>query len=191
VYDLLAETLLEKFQQLYLLSKEYNFLNQGGNLGALPLTNFLKKIIIGVDSSIIKTFGPKLDEIANFSTGQTVQFNQMRFNEVLNIQGPDDFTNQNRRGMTIILPNLNYSNDNYAFGLTQEYGSQMSAMCFQNNDAQLQAYNNFYANKNSAFILKPKKLRYIPVTIPMPAPPPPEYSYKPRPIKSDFYSFTV
>ena len=72
----------------------------------------------------------------------------MRFNEVLNIQGPDDFTNQNRRGMTIILPNLNYSNDNYAFGLTQEYGSQMSAMCFQNNDAQLQAYNNFYANKN-------------------------------------------
>ena len=52
-------------------------------------------------------------------------------------------------------------------------------------------YDLFFSENNTAFVLKPENLRFVPVTVDKPAPPPEKYSYKPRPIKSDFYSFTI
>jgi hypothetical protein len=93
--------------------------------------------------------------------------------------------------MTICLPDVSEKNTNISSSLAMKYGCHMVALSFQNFDANMQYYNELFDTNGSAFILKPAYLRYIPVTIPIPPPPNPAYSYKERPIKEDYYSFTI
>ena len=64
-------------------------------------------------------------------------------------------------------------------------------MSFQNYDTNLEYYNAFFDKQKAAFVLKPAKLRYIPVTIPQPTPPPKDYSYETRTLKTDYYSYNI
>jgi hypothetical protein len=52
-------------------------------------------------------------------------------------------------------------------------------------------YTSFFNQSNSAFVLKPEKLRYIPVTIPVPPAQNPEYSYQTRVVEEDYYQFNI
>jgi hypothetical protein len=72
-----------------------------------------------------------------------------------------------------------------------KYGCQFVAMGFQNFDANMEYYTQFFDSAGSGFVLKPENLRFIQVTIPVPDPPNPSYSYKPREIKEDYYNFTI
>ena len=60
------------------------------------------------------------------------------------------------------------------------YGCQFIAMALQKKDNNLDYYNKIFEDQNSAFILKPEKMRFIPVTIDTPPPPDPELSYASR-----------
>ena len=50
---------------------------------------------------------------------------------------------------------------------------------------------NFLIANRSAFVLKPKELRFVPVTIPIPEPQDPKLSFATRSIKSDFYHYKI
>jgi hypothetical protein len=56
-------------------------------------------------------------------------------------------------------------------------------MCFQESarDEKLDAYEGAFNGVGFAFILKPKDLRYIPITIAPPAPPNPNSSFEGKP----------
>jgi hypothetical protein len=57
------------------------------------------------------------------------------------------------------------------------YGCQMIAMCFQNFDDNLKFYTQYFDDAGSAFVLRPDRLRYIPVFIPIPKAQNPAVSY--------------
>jgi hypothetical protein len=73
----------------------------------------------------------------------------------------------------------------------REMGCQMLAMRYQKIDANIEENNVFFDTNNSAFVLKPENLRYIPETIPLPPPQNPELSYATRVVQTDYYKFDI
>jgi hypothetical protein len=67
----------------------------------------------------------------------------------------------------------------------------MVAVRYQLSEGFLKEYNDFFDNTGFAFVLKPEKLRYVPVTIPDPPPPNPALSYAQRNVNGDFYKFNI
>jgi hypothetical protein len=65
----------------------------------------------------------------------------------------------------------------------------MLAMRFQYIDNFLEENTLFFDQGGYAFILKPERLRYVPVTIPKPTPQDPALSYQTRDVGTDYYNF--
>lgn len=174
-----------------LLSKENSFENNGKNIAGLPITSFMNKCLIIVD----KTNTAFLDneeflEYVNL-TSNSVFMRSYHYNDIKDNPDVDELTNFNRRGMTIVYPEVGTNPDNPSGILCREYGCQMVAMRFQFVDDLLEENTLFFDRCTYAFCLKPERLRYVPVTIPLPDPQNPEYSYATRKVESDYYSFDV
>ena len=173
-----------------LLGKKYSYENNGKNLGLLPLTTIMGKVIIIVDKSNALFQDTELDEYVNIASN-SIFMRAVRYHDVRYTPDMQELIEFNKKNMTICLPDVSEKNTNISSSLAMKYGCHMVALSFQNFDANMQYYNELFDTNGSAFILKPAYLRYIPVTIPIPPPPNPAYSYKERPIKEDYYSFTI
>jgi hypothetical protein len=86
----------------------------------------------------------------------------------------------NKKNMSLVMPDLSSLNKNQNAALQQKYGCQMTLMNYQNLDTNLVYYLKFFAS--TAFVLKPKALRYVPVAIPPPAKQDVAVSFAPRSI---------
>ena len=64
-------------------------------------------------------------------------------------------------------------------------------MRYQLADINVEENDLFFNQNRTAFVLKPDRLRYIPITIPLPPPQDPAVSYATRTIESDFYKFDI
>jgi hypothetical protein len=148
------------------------------------------KVIIIVDKTNPLFEGTSLDEYVNISSNsifmRCLQYHDVRYTPDMN-----ELINFNKKNMTICLPDLGEYPINPSAPLAMNYGCQMVAMCFQNNDSNLSFYNDEFNSNNSAFIVKPMNLRYIPVNAPIPPPPAENLSYKSRDVSSDFYAFQI
>ena len=173
------------------LGKSYSYENHGHNLGTEPISQFKGKIIIMVDNSNPLYQHTKLDEFINITSGSGTPF--MRFFRFKDIKYNQDMNLKefNKKNMSIVLPDISPFDKNIDFNLARSYGCQFIGMSFQNYDNKLIQYNNFFNSKRSAFVLKPKNQRFIPLTIPIPSPAKEEYSYKPRHIKTNYYSLKI
>jgi hypothetical protein len=180
---------LKSALQSKLLGVNYSYENNGHNLGKLPIKQLYNKVIIIVNRDNPLFQKTELDELVNLASGG-VFMRQIRFRDVL-YNHDYNFTDFNKRNMTIVLPDKSSDPVNPNFSMCQKFGCQFIAMSYQNYDTNLEFADLFFSENNTAFVLKPQNLRFIPVTIDKPAPPPEKYSYKPRPIKSDYYSFTI
>ena len=171
------------------LGRDYSFENGGKNLGAVPISTFIGKIIIIADSTNPLYQKTKLDEYVNMGSGtphmRIMHYEQLKYTQDLTL------TDFNKQNMSIVLPDWSANDTNPNFNIARQYGVQLIAMSFQNYDSNLEHYNEFFDGEKTAFVLKPDNLRYIPVTIPVPPLSPPEYSFASRPIKSDFYDFKI
>jgi hypothetical protein len=65
----------------------------------------------------------------------------------------------------------------------------MFGMCFQTKDPHLEAYNQLF--NTSAFMLKPKKLRYQAVTAEEPKTIDPDLSYGYKTYETNYYNFDL
>ena len=171
------------------LGPDYSNGYNNQNLGSLPISTFKQKIIIIVDSSNPIYINTKLYEYINMTSG-SVFLHLKRYNDIKYTQDLT-LTDFNKENMTIVLPDLSASNKNPNSNITNDYGCQMLGLSFQNLDANLIAYNNFFNVARFAFALKPESLRYIPAMIEIPTPLPIEYSYSPRTISGDFFSYQI
>lgn len=178
IYDVMANTLYNEVQRK-LLNKEYSYENGGNNLGKIPLKELRGKIIIIINGTNRSYIGTKLDEYVNATTGSEF-FRKYDNNTIKNILDMNELINYNRKNMSIVLPDKTNKTKNNSPQLAMKYGCQMVAMIFQNDDENLKYYNNFFEEQNTAFVLKPENLRYIPVTISLPNPPPKAISYQER-----------
>ena len=171
------------------LGVDYSFENHGKNLGALPIKNFVNKIIIFADASNPLFQKTKLDEYINMASGtpfmRILPFQNVKFTQDLLLK---DF---NKKNMTVVLPDWSANDQNPNFNIARQYGCQMIGMSFQNFDSNLEHYNAFFDGQRSAFVLKPENLRFKPIAIKVPEPPPKSYSFASRPIKRDFYDFKI
>lgn len=171
-------------------SYEFKDPNHGSkNLGQIPIKNFKSKIIISVDASNPLYQHTKLDEYVNIASGSAfmhiLRFKEVKFTQDLNL------TNFNKKNMSLVLPDMKANDNNPNFNIARTYGCQFIGMSFQNYDVNLEHYNDFFDSNRYAFVLKPKELRFVPVTIPIPPPQNPEYSYATRKIKSDYYNYKI
>ena len=171
------------------LGVTYSFENSGKNLGAVPIKNFLGKIVIVADATNPVFQKTKLDEYVNASSGspffRSMHFQELKFTQDLTL------TSFNKKNMSIVLPDWSADDKNPNFNIAREYGCQFIAMSFQNYDSNLEHYNAFFDGKRTAFVLKPENLRFIPLTIEVPPPSPPAYSFQARSISSDYYDYRI
>jgi len=174
VYEQLSDAIV-KYLDSKLLSNEHSYENQGNNLGDEPLPSLLGKVIIMVDkmnSNNIQT--TKMKELVNI-TGNTEFLYSLQYNDIVYTTDMDGMINHNTSKMTIGYPNLTSGSNNYNSSILMQYGVQMPCMCFQTNDNFLKAYNETF--EQSAFLVKPDKLRANPVNVTDAPPINPNLSY--------------
>lgn len=175
-----------------MLGKEYSFENNNTNLGEVPLSKLMNKIVLIVDKS-----NPAFLSNQNFMeyvnmTSNSVFMRGYSYSQVKNTPDMNELTEYNKKNMTIVFPDVSSSDSNPANSsgiLCREMGCQMVAMRYQVVDSFLEENATFFDNTGYAFALKPEILRYEPVVIPVPIPQDPALSYETRTITKDYYSF--
>jgi hypothetical protein len=180
--------ILKSYDAIF-LGPEYSFENNNLNLGAVPLSNLMGKVIVIVDRSNTSfAENQAFLEFVNM-TSNSVFMRGLTYNDVQNTPDINELQDFNKTGMTIVFPNSGPNPTNPSAILTGEAGCQMTAMRFQYVDSYLEQYTSFFDEAGTAFVLKPLKLRYVPTTIPDPVKQNPQLSYQTRNITTDYYSF--
>ena len=188
IYNILANEIATYLNDR-ILGVNYSYENSGHNLGAVPIKKFIGKIILIVDGSNPLFRKTKLDEYVNMTSGSPF----MRIMHYGNLKNTHDLTLKsfNKQHMSIVLPDWSNYDNNPNFNIARQYGCQLIGMSYQNFDTNLEHYNAFFDGERTAFVLKPAKLRYIPVTVTVPDKPPASYSYQNRAVTSDYYDYTI
>lgn len=173
-----------------LLGSEYSYEYHGNNLGAVTMDKLMGKLIIAVDKSNNRFESTKFDEYVNICSN-SMFMRALRNYNVKYTPDMNELIDYNKKQMTITMPDLGPNDTNSAASLHMKYGCQFVGMCYQNYDANMEFYETFFAEKNSAFVLKPENLRYEVVKVKVPPPQNPDLSYAPRNVKSDYYNFKI
>lgn len=189
IYTSMTNTLQQKFGD-HLLGKKYSYENAGESIAFEPLSNFANKVIIVADKSNPFFEGTKLEELVNIGSN-SVFMRSLRESEVKYTPDFNELKNYNKKNLTMELPDVSTNDNNPSAALGMKYGVQMIGMCYQNYDANLEFYEEFFANTGHSFVLKPADLRYQVVTIAPPTAQNPALSMAPRVTKSSYYDFTV
>lgn len=183
--------LLKSYDSI-LLGKEYDSEYNGQNFGAVEVKKLLGKVVIIMEK--INTSYLEVPEFYKFinMTSNSVFMKAIRYSDIetMNISATD-LIEYNRQNMTICLPNAGADPINPYFNAVVETGCQLVAMRYPLVDENMETNDAYFDDHAHAFVLKPDKLRYIPITIPLPPQQNPELSYATRTVQSDFYKFDI
>jgi hypothetical protein len=183
-------TLLKGYDSI-LLPKDYDSENHGQNFGNVPLQKLLGKVVIIVDRSNISYLEcPEFYKFINM-TSNSIFMRALHYYDIKYTPDLGELIDFNKQNMTIGMPDKGDNPENPSGIVLRETGSQLLAMRYQTVDANLEENDLFFNENGYAFVLKPEKLRYVPVTIPLPPPQNPQLSYATRTVKSDFYKFEI
>ena len=189
IYTEIAKSLSSNFDNLLAQTNpEFAFESHGENITKKPLLTFQKKVILIVDNINQGYRDTPLEELINI-TSNSPFLRGLRNYDVQYTTDMTELTDFNKKNMSIVLPDLSVLNKNQNASLQQKYGCQLTCMSYQNLDTDLEYYLNFFAN--SAFVLKPASLRFIPVTFTTPPPQDPQLSYAPRKIDMPQFSGNI
>ena len=189
MYTKFAEIL--KSYETYLLGKEYSYENRNMNLGDAKLLDLRGKIIIIVDrSNTAYMENQNFYEYVNL-TSNSIFMRALRYYDIKYTPDLKELQEYNKRGMTISLPDKGSNPENPSGMVVKEAGCQMIAMRYQYVDEYLMENALFFDRNGYAFVLKPERLRYIPIVIKEPTPQKEELSYATRSFSTDYYSFNI
>lgn len=165
-----------------LLGPKYGREYQSNDLGNENIEDFKGKIIIIVDGTnpVYKKTG--FYKFVNMSSN-SLFLSKKSFFDVQTRIDSQQFKEANKKNMSLVLPDKASKPKNVGHNGPYTWGCQIVAMCFQESarDEKLDAYEGAFNGVGFAFILKPKDLRYIPITIAPPAPPNPNSSFEGKP----------
>ena len=161
------------------------------NFGNTKLLDLSKKVILMIDNSN-KAFMDNRDlyEYVNILSN-SVFMRALRNYDIKNTPDITELQNFNRRNMTIAMPDKGSNPSNLSGAAARLTGCQMIAMRFQRDDVNLKESDKFFNDSGCAFVLKPEKLRDIPVTVSPPTPQNPAVSYQPRSVSTKNYKFKI
>ena len=175
----------------YFMGPSTSYQNQQTNFGNTKLSDLSKKIILIIDNSN-KAFMDNRDlyEYVNILSN-SIFMRALRNYDIKNTPDLSELQNFNKKNMTIAMPDKGSNPPNLSAAAARLTGCQMIAMRYQLNDVNLQENNKFFDDAGCAFVLKPEKLRDIPVTVPKPPAQNPALSYETRTVKTKNYSFNI
>jgi hypothetical protein len=175
IQDAMANALYNTLQDR-LLGPDFSYENNGLNIGAFPIAKLMGKVVIVVDKANPIFTETLFNEYVNLASNSAFM-RGLRYKDVEFTHDKDELIFFNQQNMTICLPDLSAKNTNYSSALAMTYGCQMIAMSFQNFDDNMKFYTQYFDDAGSAFVLRPDRLRYIPVFIPIPPAQDPSVSY--------------
>ena len=189
MYQNLAKILVQYVN--ILLGKEYSYEYHSQYLGAVPILNFLGKIVIIVDMNN-QTFleCKEFYEYVNM-TSNSLYMRALQYYDVAYSPNIEELTTYNKTAMTIAMPDSGSNPPNPSSALVRACGCQLIAMRYQLFDTLLEENELFFDQNSYAFVLKPEILRYIPDEITIPEEPDPAVDYAPRTISAKYYSFQM
>lgn len=174
-----------------LLGKDYDSENHGENFGAVPLKNLKGKVSIIVDRTNTAFLEcPEFYYFVNM-TSNSIFMRALHYYDIKYTPDMNELIDYNKQNMTIGMPDKGGNPDNPSSIVMREMGVQMLAMRYPKIDTYIEENDVLFNDNGYAFVLKPEKLRYIPVTIPKPPKQNPELSYETRTVQSDFYKFNI
>jgi hypothetical protein len=185
--------IFEKYSDM-LMGKQYSYEtiknNTITNYGTTPLKELMGKVSIIVDKS-----NTAFMECAEFyeyvnMTSNSIFMRELTFDEVKNTD-INELIEFNKLGMTIGIPNPGSNPDNPSSVVLRETGCQLLAMRYQNIEANVEENDAFFNDKNSAFVLKPAPLRYIPVKIAAPPAQDPSLSFATNTISGQYFNYNI
>lgn len=175
VYEKIATILKDKLGSK-LLDPRFSYSFNGEDLGKIKLSNFLNKVIIMIDET------PGSDKV---NTREI--YKRTPLYEYVNMTFTLDSTKQTftyikdnikqdskepaKKSIIYVVPERSPKSENlYSATVAHNEGCQMVAMAFQSQDANMVAYRKMFEEAQSAFILKPPELRYVPIVLKDPTP---------------------
>ena len=183
-------TLLESYDSI-LLSKDYDSEYYGKNFGNVELQKLMGKVVIIVDRSNISFLEcPEFYKFINM-TSNSVFMRALHYYDIKYTPDMTELIEFNKQNMTLGMPDKGSNPENPSSMVMRETGCQLLGMRYQLIDENTEENDIFFDENGFAFVLKPERLRYIPVTIPLPPPQNPELSYATRTVESDFYKFDI
>ena len=190
-------TMFDNFAKIFenynsiLLGKSYSFESNGKNLGETPLANLKGKIIIIVDRTNNAFLESKtFKEYVNL-TSNSIFMRSLHYHDIKYSPDMTELTNFNRQFMTIGMPDKGSSPNNPSGLILRETGCQFLGMAYQRPDSFLQETNDFFDRSGYAFVIKPPRLRYVPITIKKPPTQSKAMSYAIKKIDGGFYNISI
>jgi hypothetical protein len=175
-----------------LLTENYNYLYGGNNLGQVPMSELVGKVIIMADISnpLCVDKDLPLFQIINFGSNSPF-LHQLQYEMgVKNTPDMDELIDHNKKNMSIVFSDAPFK-ENANFNVAKAFGCQFIGMMTQVKDINLEIYNKAFEDAGTAFILKPPELCYQAVVIETPPPQDPALSFAGRNYKTDFASWSV
>lgn len=189
IYTIMA-SLFETYD-IYFLGKEFSFENQGQNLGLTNLLSLSGKIVVIVDR-INTAFleNSKFVEYVNM-TSDSIFMRALSYYDIQFTPDVSELVNYNKTAMSIAFPDKGPNPTNPNPLIIRESGCQMIAMRYEHIDIYLEENTLFFDSAGYAFVLKPARLRYVPVTNSNPTPQQTDLSYATRNFSTDYYNFNI
>jgi len=182
----IASSLQQAFHSR-LLGPQYSYESNGENFTKTPVKELMGKVVIIVNKGANQTFkGTKLEEFINITSGNVFMRN-LREHDVKYTPDYQELTEHNKKNMTIAMPDLATHLNNPSMSLNKKYGIQCSCMNFQHMDENLEYCIDYFNKNNSAFVLKPVELRFVPKTISPPKKQDPSLSYARRVVEKPYF----
>lgn len=179
IYAPLADAIVDNFGSR-LMDARWSYGGRGRknhNIANVKLNELQNKvIIIGYqENNNFATDNNKFWELINitpYKSGTRI----IRTYDAMYPSNPKDLINLNKLSLCICLPDLNEISKNPSAIVQQNMGCQMSGMSFQQLDENMKYYLNYFEEKGTSFVLKPKELRSDDKPIKCPAPQDPNLS---------------
>jgi len=175
-----------------LLGPDYHYVYNGTNLGQVPMSELVGKVIIMADISnpLCVDKDLPLFQILNFGSNSPF-LHQLQYEMgVKNTPDMDELIDHNKKNMSIVFPDAPFK-ENANFNVAKVFGCQFIGMMTQVKDVNLEIYNKAFEDAGTAFMLKPPELCYQAVVIETPGPQDPALSFAGRNYKTDFTSWSV
>ena len=182
--------LLENYDSI-LLSKDYDSEFHGKNFGNVELRKLMGKVVIIVDRSNISFLEcPEFYKFINM-TSNSIFMRSLHYYDIKYTPDMNELIEFNKQNITIGMPDKGINPENPSSIVMREMGCQLLGMRYQKIDTNIEENDVFFDENGYAFVLKPEKLRFIPITIPLPPPQNPDLAYAPRSVQSEFYKFNI
>ena len=195
--------ILKQYESQYLLGPTYsyeynschNYQSDGNcyskNLGDVKLEDLKKKIIIIAD----KTNTDFIENVEFYEyvnmTSNSMFMRALNYYNVKFTQDMNELQEYNKKNMTISMPDVGTSPENPSGIICRELGCQFISMRYEVFDQNLKENIEFFDRTGYAFVLKPEKLRYVPIIVKETPPNNPLLNYAPRTVSSDYYNFNT